>query len=166
LVSGESSLALKSGGVNFYDSKTSTPETTVLDLTATTSGSINPEVHKDYFRKDMYLEKVYTATASEIQGEGKTNAEDLKDHFKKDLYLDTVYTVAASGIQGGGEINPEDHFRKDLYLDTVYKKPEKYLFYCSKCKASIEMVLIRREEEMIKCPTCSEFVKFIGIFTF
>jgi hypothetical protein len=166
LVSGESSLALKSGGTNFYDFKTSTPETAVLDLTTTASGSINPEVHKDYFRKDVYLEKVYTATASGIQGGGEINPEDLKDHFRKDLYLDTVYTVAASDIQGGGEINPEDHFRKDLYLDTVYTKPEKYLFYCSKCKASIEMVLIRREEEMIKCPTCSECVKFIGTFTF
>jgi hypothetical protein len=150
---------------NFYDSKTS-PETAVLDLTATTLGCINPEVHKNYFRKDVYLEKVYTATTSGIQGGGEINPKDLKDHFRKDLCFDIVYTIATSGIQGGGEINPEDHFRKDLYLDTVYTKPKKYLFYCSKCKASIEMILVCREEEMIKCPTCSECVKFIGTFTF
>ncbi|XP_062154382.1 membrane protein of ER body 1-like isoform X3 [Alnus glutinosa] len=105
-VSGESSFgsfALKNGGANFDDSKT-TPEHVILDLTAT-----------------------------------------------------------ASAIQGAAEINPEDedHFKTDLYLDTVSTKPENYNFYCPNCKACIEKVLIRNEEDM-RCPTCLECVKFIG----
>jgi hypothetical protein len=65
-VSGESSygsFALKNGGANFDDSKT-TPEHVILDL---------------------------TATASAIQGAAEINPED-EDHFKTDLYLDTVCT--------------------------------------------------------------------------
>ena len=96
---------------------------------------------------------------------GDANFDDSKTS-PEHVILD--FTAAtASTIQGGAEINPEEevHFKTDLYLETVCTKPENYNFYCPNCKACIEKVLIRNEEEM-RCPTCLEIVRFIGISHF
>jgi hypothetical protein len=90
-------------------------------------------------------------------GNGGANFYDSKtspEHVILDL------PAKESGIQSSGEIIPED-----LYLDTVCTRQENYNFYCPNCKACIEKVLIRNEEDM-RCPTCLECVKFIGTFAF
>ncbi|XP_059457549.1 membrane protein of ER body 2-like isoform X2 [Corylus avellana] len=130
------SFALKKGDANFDDSKTS-PEHVILDFT--------------------------TTTASAIQGGAKINPEQGGAEINPEHVLLDFTAATTSAIQGGAVINTEeeDHFKTDLYLETVCTKPENYNFYCPNCKACIEKVLIRNEEEM-RCPTCLECVKFIG----
>lgn len=57
---------------------------------------------------------------------------------------------------------------RDLYLETVYKKPDTCDFYCPKCKACINKVLIHSRDDFdeVRCPSCFEFLRPIGTFTF
>jgi hypothetical protein len=50
----------------------------------------------------------------------------------------------------------------DLYLKDVHTKPENYNFYCPKCNACIEKVLIREEGDGVCCARCFDYVKLIG----
>lgn len=57
---------------------------------------------------------------------------------------------------------------RDLYLETVYKKPDTCDFYCPKCKACINKVLIHSRDDFdeVRCPSCLVFLRPIGTFTF